>query len=75
MSDINKKWLALFWKETRMTPYYGNNILDTVVSGRTAAYARTHGKYDISHWLAWHLKPVIIWLQFFLAGILELNES
>lgn len=30
-----------------MTPYYGNNILDTVVSGRTAAYASTHGKYDI----------------------------
>lgn len=58
-----------------MTPNFGNDILDAVVGARTAAHARTHDKYDINYRLARHLKLVIVWLQFFWRGILELNGS
>lgn len=48
MLDINTKWHTLYWKETWMTPSFGNDILDTGVSGWTAANARTPGTYDIT---------------------------
>lgn len=66
----SKRWISikndtLFWKDTRMTPNFGNNILDAVVSAWTAANARTHDKYDINYRLARHLKLAIVWLRFF----------